>query len=59
MGENDRQMKYNDIDIICRDAKHVDQFIARANSNGTAPARTPTIRERMGINDERVRAITS
>lgn len=26
-GENDRQKKYQDISLICRDAYHVDQFI--------------------------------
>jgi hypothetical protein len=27
MGQNDRSTVYNDIELICRDAKHVDQFI--------------------------------
>lgn len=29
-GNNDRQMKFADIGLICRDAQHVDQFIALA-----------------------------
>lgn len=27
MGQNDRSTVYNDIELICRDAKHVDQFL--------------------------------
>lgn len=35
MGKNDRNTKYNDITLICRDAKHVDQFIEIAQgANG-------------------------
>lgn len=37
MGKNDRNTKYNDIMLICRDAKHVDQFLEIAqgeNGNG-------------------------
>ncbi len=29
-GRNDRNTAYNDIELICRDAKHVDMFIALA-----------------------------
>ena len=29
-GKNDRNRVYNDIELICRDAKHVDQFISIA-----------------------------
>lgn len=28
MGKNDRDATYNDIELICRDAKHVDQFLS-------------------------------
>lgn len=28
MGENDRSTVYDDIELICRDAKHVDMFLA-------------------------------
>lgn len=37
MGKNDRNTKYDDIMLICRDAKHVDQFLEIAqgeNGNG-------------------------
>jgi uncharacterized protein YdaU (DUF1376 family) len=27
MGQNDRKTKYNDIELICRDCKHVDSFL--------------------------------
>lgn len=26
-GENDRQKRYQDIELICRDASHIDQFL--------------------------------
>lgn len=32
MGENDRGTRYDDIELICRDAPHVDKFIKLANS---------------------------
>ena len=41
MGQNDRQTVYDDIELICRDGKHVEQFMARAeigtNGNGHRP----------------------
>ena len=32
MGANDRGEKYNDLELICRDAAHVDRFIANADN---------------------------
>jgi hypothetical protein len=32
MGQNDRGERYDDIELICRDAAHVDRFIANANA---------------------------
>lgn len=33
MGQNDRAEVYDDIELICRDAKHVDQFLRAAEQN--------------------------
>lgn len=33
-GQNERNMVYDDIELICRDAKHVDGFIAAAEGRG-------------------------
>lgn len=33
MGENDRHTVYDDIELICRDAAHVDKFIKLASAN--------------------------
>jgi hypothetical protein len=32
-GQNDRSQKYEDIGLICRDAEHVDKFIALAEAH--------------------------
>jgi len=32
MGQNDRNKKFNDINLICRDAEHIDKFIEINNS---------------------------
>lgn len=37
MGLNDRDTKYNDIELICRDAGHVDRFIQHAIRPPTIP----------------------
>ncbi len=40
MGENDRHEIYDDIELICRDAAHVDKFIrfASVKTNGLSPS---------------------
>lgn len=35
MGQNDRGERYDDLELICRDAAHVDRFIANAQSPPT------------------------
>ena len=40
MGFNERDQKYNDIELICRDAGHVDRFIA----NAARPPKLPEAR---------------
>lgn len=49
MGKNDRNTVYDDIELICRDAAHVDRFIHTATvSNGTKPVPRPeTIRAKL------------
>lgn len=44
-GENDRNTVFDDLELICRDAKHVEQFLAFALSRVPAVtrARPPTI----------------
>jgi hypothetical protein len=40
MGQNSEHRQYDDIELICRDATHVDRFIAKApNANGKPPPR--------------------
>jgi len=39
MGQNDRQSVYNDIELICRDAKHIDDFIMRFEQERAKKAR--------------------
>jgi hypothetical protein len=39
MGQNDQHRIYDDIELICRDAKHVEMFLARANGNGVVSER--------------------
>lgn len=40
MGQNDRSERYDDLELICRDAAHVDRFRATAAARGpSAPAR--------------------
>lgn len=34
MGQNDRGTVYDDLELICRDASHVDKFIKLASANG-------------------------
>jgi hypothetical protein len=36
-GANDRGAKFNDLELICRDAKHVDQFVEIANNGEPRP----------------------
>lgn len=38
MGENDRHTPFNDLELICRDAKHVEKFIAIAERRARPPA---------------------
>lgn len=49
MGKNDRNQVYDDIELICRDAAHVDRFIRTATEqNGTKPvARVETVRDKL------------
>jgi hypothetical protein len=49
MGDNPENRVHDDIELICRDSKHVENFMARANEAGFISQRTPTIAERMGI----------
>lgn len=37
MGENDRRRKFNDLDLILRDAKHIDDFTEMASKRTTGP----------------------
>lgn len=47
MGQNERNEVYDTIDLICRDAAHVDRFMAAANAqNGHKPP-TQTIRDQI------------
>jgi len=46
MGANDRNTTYNQIELICRDAQHVDRFIAIAQDD-RADRRVLTIKERL------------
>lgn len=45
MGQNDRSTVYNDIELICRDAAHVDRFIA-VHTKATVEKKRAAIRER-------------
>lgn len=49
MGKNDRNTVFDDIELICRDAAHVDRFIHTASSaNGAKPAQQQeTIRDKL------------
>lgn len=47
MGENDRKQVYDDIELICRDATHVENFIARVSQNGNGIPRTLTVKEKL------------
>lgn len=49
MGKNDRNQVYDDIELICRDAAHVDRFIKTASSqNGSvAQQRVETVQDRL------------
>lgn len=49
MGKNDRNQVYDDIELICRDAAHVDRFIRNASAeNGTKqPPRPETVRDQL------------
>lgn len=46
MGTNDRHTVFNDIELICRDAKHVDQFL-RINDEQKARRAQAAHRERL------------
>ena len=37
MGDNDRRQKYNGLDLILRDAEHIDKFMELANKRTTGP----------------------
>lgn len=37
MGENDRRQKFNGLDLILRDAEHIDKFIELASKRATGP----------------------
>ncbi|MGI4717231.1 MAG: hypothetical protein ACRYGO_07400 [Janthinobacterium lividum] len=37
MGENDRRQKYNGLDLILRDADHIDKFMELASKRATGP----------------------
>ncbi|WP_208281680.1 hypothetical protein [Massilia oculi] len=37
MGENDRRAKYNGLDLILRDAEHIDKFMELASKRTTGP----------------------
>lgn len=37
MGENERGQRFDDIELICRDASHVDRFTANASGPSAAP----------------------
>lgn len=43
MGKNDRNTRYDDITLICRDAKHVDQFLEVAQGEGNGYRLRPTV----------------
>lgn len=49
MGKNDRNQVYDDIELICRDAAHVDRFIRNASAeNGARPSPRPeTVRDQL------------
>lgn len=47
MGKNDRQQVYDDIELICRDATHVDRFIARVVPEPVKPKSEETEGDRI------------
>lgn len=49
MGKNERNTVYDDIELICRDAAHVDRFIqTTTGQNGSRPvAKSETVKEKM------------
>lgn len=49
MGKNDRNQVYDDIELICRDAAHVDRFIrnAAASNGSRPPPKVETIRDKL------------
>lgn len=49
MGKNDRGQVYDDIELICRDAAHVDRFIANALKEGATkpPPKIETVKARL------------
>lgn len=49
MGDNDRKQVYDDIELVCRDAKHVEMFIGRLSQNGAGTTRTLTVKEKMEL----------
>lgn len=65
MGENDRGEAFNDLELICRDAAHVDRFIRNAASPPRAPTKAiggrtaPTARDLNGMhsNEGPLRAV--
>lgn len=40
-GENDRHTVYDDLDVVLRDAKHIEEFRGLARGEGRAPPRMP------------------
>jgi hypothetical protein len=52
MGQNDRGERYDDLELICRDAAHVDRFRARADAEAPTPPARPdddVLREVLGL----------
>lgn len=54
-GQNDRAQKYQDIALICRDAEHVDKFIALAEAAAAKQVRDAV--ERPSLRDKPVTPI--
>lgn len=51
-GENDRGERYDDLELICRTAAHVDKFRARAHADAPTPPARPdddVLREVLGL----------
>jgi hypothetical protein len=53
-GQNDRSAVYNDIELICRDAKHVDMFIQLFEKDRVAKARAAALAKQKREEEERL-----